>query len=153
MLRGFFHVTILLMNVYRTRLRRSQINRILGGVCGGMGATLGISAWWVRAAFAALSLTMFSFALLLYLLLWVIMPAQRIADLPPLVRPGEAPIPHQPRPEGVLILGGLAILVGIIVLAKQTGVLDATGGGDLLSPAMMALVGVVVLVKHLRGIA
>lgn len=141
------------MKPYRSRLRRSQLDRVLGGVCGGIGATLGISGWWVRGAFAALSLTLFSFSGLLYVLLWVLLPVQRIADLPPLSRPGEAAIPHYPRPEGILTLGALAIVVGAIILAKGTGVLDAAGGGDLLAPVTLLLVGIVTLYKHLRGIA
>ncbi len=130
-----------------------MIDRVFGGVCGGMGECLGVSGWWVRGAFAALALTSLSFAILLYLLLWVALPVQRLNDLPPLLRPGEARPPRYVRPESILTLGALAIIVGIIVLADQTGVLKASGGGDLLAPGMLLLIGLMILLKHLRGVA
>ncbi len=134
------------------RLRRSLLDRILGGVCGGIGSHLGISGWWVRLAFVALLLTTGSFGLLLYVLLWLIMPAQGLADLPPLLRPDEAGPLIYARPEGMLLLGALVIIVGTTVLAKETGVLQGIGG-DLLAPVTLLLIGVVVLFKHLRGAA
>jgi hypothetical protein len=33
------------------------------------------------------------------------------------------------------------------------GILHASGRGDWLAPAMLLLIGVVVLIKHLRGVA
>jgi phage shock protein PspC (stress-responsive transcriptional regulator) len=128
-------------------------DRVLGGVCGGIGNCLGISGWWVRLTFIALALITFSFGILLYFLLWTSIPPQKLSDLPPLVRPGEPSPACYTRPESVLTLGALSIIVGVIVLADQTGVLHAAGGGDLLAPGMLFLIGFVVLLKHLRGVA
>lgn len=139
--------------MYRIRLQRSLIDRMAGGVCGGMGECLNISAWWVRGAFLALALTSFGFAVLLYGLLWVSIPSQRLSDLPPLRRPGEAAPPRYTRPEAILTIGGLAILVGVVILAQTTGVLQSARGGDLLLPIMLLLIGVVILFKQLRGAA
>jgi phage shock protein C len=134
------------------RLTRNMLDQVLGGVCGGIGSYLGMSGWWVRAAFIALALTTFNFAMLLYILLWLILPSQSLADLPPLLRPGEPRTPRYARPETVLALGGTTIAVGIIVLAQGTGVLQSARG-DLLAPVMLLLIGVVLLLKHLRGAA
>lgn len=139
------------MTVFRVRLRRSALDRVFGGVCGGIGACLGVSGWWIRGAFAALALTSFLFAALLYVLLWVSIPGQRIPDLPPLIRPGEPEVPRYPRPEAILIVGGLAILIGIVVLAEQTGVFFASR--ELIPPVMLLIIGLIVLLKHLRGVA
>ena len=87
------------------RLTRNMLDRVLGGVCGGIGSYLSLSSWWVRAAFIALALTSFNFPVLLYILMWLVMPGQSLADLPPLLRPGEPRTPRYARPETVLALG------------------------------------------------
>jgi len=139
------------MRVYRIRFRRSAQDRVFGGVCGGAGACLGISSWWIRAVFAILLLTDYSFALLLYALLWLNVPPQRMVDLPPIARPDE-PMPRlYSSPEGVLTLGSLAIAIGVVVLAETSGVLRLSGGGDLLAPLMLALIGLSLLLKALRN--
>lgn len=56
------------------RLRRSTTDRWLGGVCGGLGAASGIKAWIWRLLFALL-LVFGGTGLLLYLLLWIFVPA------------------------------------------------------------------------------
>jgi phage shock protein PspC (stress-responsive transcriptional regulator) len=138
------------MRVHRVRFRRSAQDRVFGGVCGGAGACLGISSWWVRVVFAVLLLTDYAFALLLYALLWLSVPPQRMVDLPPIARPGE-PMPRlYSSAEGVLTLGGLAIAVGVVVLAETSGVLRLSGG-DLLAPLMLALIGLSLLLKALRN--
>jgi phage shock protein C len=134
------------------RLTRNMLDRVLGGVCGGIGSYLGMSSWWIRAAFIALALTTSSFAVLLYVLLWLVIPGQGLSDLPPLLRPGEPRTPRYARPETMLALGGATIAIGILVLAQAMGVLQGTRG-DMLAPVMLALIGLVLLVKHLRGLA
>jgi phage shock protein C len=132
-------------------LTRSALDRVLGGVCGGIGSYLGVSGWWVRGAFIALALTTFGFSVLFYGLLWAIIPGQSISEVPPILRPGEAPPPRFARPETTLILGTVAILVGIVVLA-QGGMLQGVRS-DLLAPITLLLIGFVVLLKHVRGTA
>ncbi len=54
--------------------RRSRSDRVLGGVCGGMGRATGVESWVWRLLFAVL----FIFAgagLLVYLLLWIFVPS------------------------------------------------------------------------------
>lgn len=141
------------MTAYRARLRRSVLNRVLGGVCGGIGDCLGVSGWWVRALFFALALTNVGFAILLYALLWAAIPRQRLRDLPPLVRPGDPPVRRYTHPESALIVGALSVLVGAVILIQQTGVLQAAGGSDVFLPLMLLLLALVMLLKHLRGVA
>lgn len=137
--------------MYRVRFRRSAQDRVLGGVCGGAGACLAISGWWLRLVFGILLLTDFAFAILLYVLLWLNVPPQRMVDLPPITRPNEPAPRLYSSPEGVLTLGSLAIAVGVVVLAETSGVLRLSGGGDLLAPLMLALIGLTLLVKALRN--
>jgi phage shock protein PspC (stress-responsive transcriptional regulator) len=56
-------------------LRRSRHNRILAGVCGGLGEFFGISASWFRLAFLIALIPGGVPGVLAYLLLWLIMPS------------------------------------------------------------------------------
>ena len=56
------------------RLSRSRSDRMLGGVCGGLGKYLGIDSNIVRFFFILFTLTG-GFGVLLYLALWLIIPA------------------------------------------------------------------------------
>jgi phage shock protein C len=62
------------------RLFRDPDDRILGGVCGGVGAYLGIDPLWMRLAMAILFFG-FGTGFLVYFLLWIIIPeAKTTAD-------------------------------------------------------------------------
>lgn len=55
--------------------RRSTTNRVLTGVCGGIGEFLGVDANIVRLAFAVFTLLGGS-GVLLYIIAWLVMPEQ-----------------------------------------------------------------------------
>jgi phage shock protein C len=55
-------------------LRRSRRNRIIAGVCGGLGEFFGISATWFRLAFLLALLPGGIPGFLLYLIMWIIVP-------------------------------------------------------------------------------
>lgn len=57
------------------RLTRSRTDRVLGGVCGGLGAYLSIDPLLVRIFFVLLVLGN-GVGLLLYILLWILVPAE-----------------------------------------------------------------------------
>jgi phage shock protein PspC (stress-responsive transcriptional regulator) len=57
------------------RLRLSDEDRWIGGVCGGIGALTGVDAWVWRLVFV-LGLLLGGFTLLLYVLLWILVPRQ-----------------------------------------------------------------------------
>jgi phage shock protein C len=56
-------------------LRRSRLDRWLGGVCGGLARTYGLESWVWRLIFVLFVLT-FGFGVLIYLLLWVFVPEE-----------------------------------------------------------------------------
>ncbi len=58
-------------------LRRSSHNRMLAGVCGGLGEFFGISATWFRLAFLIALIPGGVPGLGLYVLLWLIIPSAR----------------------------------------------------------------------------
>jgi|SRR5579862_3614495 len=57
------------------RLARSRTDRMIGGVCGGLGKHTNLPAWTWRLLFCLISLY-FGAGLLLYLLLWIFLPLE-----------------------------------------------------------------------------
>lgn len=60
----------------RNALRRSRSNRIFLGVCGGLGQFFGISPFWFRLVFLFFLLPGGAPGLLLYLILFLVIPAE-----------------------------------------------------------------------------
>jgi phage shock protein C len=61
------------------RLYRSRTNKVLGGVCGGLGRYLGVDPVIVRIIFILLSLG-HSIGVVLYILMWILMPEEGAAE-------------------------------------------------------------------------
>jgi phage shock protein C len=55
-------------------LRRSHSNRIFAGVCGGLGEFFGIKPFWFRLAFLIALIPGGVPGILVYLILWLVMP-------------------------------------------------------------------------------
>lgn len=58
------------------KLFRSTKNKLIAGVCGGIGEYLGIDPTIIRILWIALTL-LYGFGILLYLIMWVIVPKQK----------------------------------------------------------------------------
>jgi phage shock protein PspC (stress-responsive transcriptional regulator) len=67
------------------RLSLSATDRVIGGVCGGLGAHTGLPSWAWRVIFCV-STFYFGIGLLFYLLLWIFIPSG--AQPPPPPNPG-----------------------------------------------------------------
>ena len=67
-------------------LRRSRTDRILGGVCGGLAHYFGVDTLLMRLLFVVFAITAGA-GLLLYVLLWVVMPLEDPAQGPAGGRP------------------------------------------------------------------
>lgn len=57
-------------------LRRSRSNRMIAGVCGGLGEFFGISAFWFRLAMVIAFIPGGIPGVLIYLLLWIVVPSE-----------------------------------------------------------------------------
>ncbi len=57
-------------------LRRSRQDRVVAGVCGGLGEFFGLSPLWFRIAFLISLIPGGVPGLLLYLIMWVIIPSE-----------------------------------------------------------------------------
>lgn len=60
----------------RGPLRRSRRNRVFLGVCGGLADFFGVNAFWIRLAFLIALIPGGVPGLLLYLILWLIIPLE-----------------------------------------------------------------------------
>jgi phage shock protein C len=72
------------MNDIHDRLRRQGLvrpssDRVLAGVCAGLGQRFGIDPWPARAPFVLLLLVVPGSQLLIYPLLWILMPSEETA--------------------------------------------------------------------------
>jgi len=64
------------MTTQRQPLRRSKRNRVIAGVCGGLAEFFGISSFWFRLAFIIALLPGGIPGILIYLLMWMIVPSE-----------------------------------------------------------------------------
>jgi phage shock protein C len=64
------------MTNLRSSLRRSRRNRIIAGVCGGLAEFFGISSFWFRLAFLIALIPGGVPGILIYLLMWIIVPSE-----------------------------------------------------------------------------
>jgi phage shock protein C len=64
-------------------LVRPQSGRVLGGVCAGLGQRFGIAPWTARLLFVLLLMVVPGSQILLYPVLWLLMPSEDQARLTP----------------------------------------------------------------------
>jgi phage shock protein C len=63
-------------NTDRKPLRRSRGDRVIAGVCGGLGDFFGINSNWFRAGFLLALIPGGLPGLIIYIILWLIIPNQ-----------------------------------------------------------------------------
>ena len=85
------------------RLYRSRTDRILGGVCGGLGEYLGVDSNLIRIVWILLSFV-YGVAIIIYIIAWILLPEKPEIE----VEPQSAP----PQPTNWTLIVGL-ILVGL----------------------------------------
>jgi phage shock protein PspC (stress-responsive transcriptional regulator) len=108
----------------RPQLRRSRSDKVIGGVGGGLAEYSGIDALLWRVGFVALALAGGT-GVFVYLLLWLLMPADPTAGTvhatsPAAVR-GPKPPPGPRSPVPGITLAALLIVLGLLALATNAG--------------------------------
>jgi VIT1/CCC1 family predicted Fe2+/Mn2+ transporter/phage shock protein PspC (stress-responsive transcriptional regulator) len=98
-------------------VRRSRSDRVLAGVCSGLGRYLGIDPVLLRVAFIILSLAN-GLGLIAYVVAWVAIPEEG-PDQP------AGPGPEPRRETGRLVLGGSLVVLGLVQRAEAGGHYDA----------------------------
>jgi phage shock protein PspC (stress-responsive transcriptional regulator) len=116
----------------RPQLRRSRSDKILGGVSGGLAEYSGIDALLWRVGFVALALAGGA-GVVVYLLLWLLMPAGPPAygpyayGTPAERQPKAPPGPRSPVPG--LTIAALLIVVGVLALITRFSAWDVPPRG------------------------
>lgn len=145
-------------------LRRGRANRILGGVCAGLARYFDTDPLLIRLIFIVITLAQGA-GILLYLLLWILVPEEGVEDPPgggQAIRAGLEGVQHdvtrvaeqvrtggpQAHRQGAW-LGALLVGVGAYLLAINLGLFwwwDWKFGG----PLLLMLAGLLLLVRRLR---
>ena len=118
---------------------RSFTDRVFGGVCGGLGASLRINSWLLRIAFVLLSVLSTGLVAILYVMLWWVMPQQS------LVTPGRG------RFLRALFVLALIVVTGAAWVGRDMGWLHTPTGQDLLLPGVLLVTSAVFLLRQVRG--
>ena len=119
-------------------VRRSRSERVIAGVCGGLGRHLGIDPVLLRVAFIILALAN-GLGLIAYVVAWVAIPEEG-ADQP------AAPAPEPRRETGRMVLGGSLVVLGLVLLLDRL----APDLDELFWPVAVVAVGVAVMLVGLR---
>ena len=150
----------------KTYLYRSESNRMLGGVCGGLGDYLALDPVFIRLFFVLLFFGHGS-GMFLYLILWIIMPnesnvqagksfeenikestenfSERIHTIGQEL--GEAM--RSPNPQAGMIVGIALIIFGSILFVETLGIYSLRWiSFDVLWPLLLIIGGVVILQRR-----
>lgn len=137
----------------KTRVYRSRTDRMLGGVCGGLGDYLGIDPTFIRLFFFII-LFGGSVGFWLYLMLWILVPEEGTAapgDFGDRVRTmgnDFTTAVSQPHPKSGLIIGGGLILLGFFWLIEQLNITWLWWWDfDVLWPVLLIVAGGVLLIR------
>jgi len=151
----------------KTKLYRSSTNRMLAGVCGGLGAYLDIDPVFVRLFFVLLTLGGGG-GVLIYLLLWILIPCGEQGEVASAatIRSGAEEIAQRARslgsdihasvqdgnPQAAFIVGAALVVLGVVFLVQNLHIvwlrwLDF----GMLWPLLLIVAGVALLRRRARG--
>ncbi len=150
----------------KTKLVRSSTDRMVSGVCGGLAAYLGLEAIWVRLFFVLISLAN-GVGLLVYVILWIIMPevgreeatpGQTIESNVQEVATKAQEFAHNvgqavqsgPNRQAGILVGAALIVLGVVFLLDTFHILAWFRFGQLW-PLILILGGLALLVNRVRG--
>ena len=119
-------------------VRRSRGDRVIAGVCAGLGRYLGIDPVLLRVAFIILALAN-GLGLIAYVVAWVAIPEEG-TDQP------AAPPPEPRRETGRMVLGGSLVVLGLVLLLDRL----APNLDELFWPVAVVAVGVAIILMGLR---
>jgi phage shock protein PspC (stress-responsive transcriptional regulator) len=127
----------------RAQLRRSRTDKVLGGVSGGLAEYSGIDALLWRVGFVALALAGGT-GVIVYLLLWLLMPAEPVGSVPGATVARRERPPAGPRsPIARITMASLLVVVGLLALADRFTPLDPAAPAYLGSALLVVGLGLV----------
>ena len=152
----------------KKRLYRSESNRKIAGVCGGLGDYLNIDPILVRVFFVLLALAGSGIGLMVYILLWITVPSENFppaTNLQDTVQNGSEEIAEktreigdefrrivrEPNPKTSLFIGIALAFLGIVYLVQNSHIpwIDWFNFHNIL-PLLLIIGGLALLIKYLR---
>ena len=142
---------------------------MIGGVCGGLGQYLGIDSTFVRLFFVLLAFAGNGIGVLIYLLLWIILPAEgrpRATSFEENVRMGSEEVADRarhigddlrnmvqdPHPQAALIIGAALIILGVVYLIDNLQLPWLQWlRFDIIWPLLLVLGGIALILRRGRG--
>ena len=143
----------------QARLARSESDKMIAGVCGGIATYLGVDSVFVRLAFVVLAIAS-GVGFLLYLILWIVMPSEENLGQPSskIVQDNFEQFGNdmtsgfkqvRQHPQGPVVAAGLLILIGFYLLFNNFGWLGWLSGGVFWSLVLIVL-GIYLLTRRGR---
>jgi phage shock protein C len=150
------------------RLYRSRTDKMLGGVCGGLGRYLGIDSTLLRLFFVLLALGR-GVGVFVYLAMWLILPREGQAEgasIEEAVRASADEIAGRarafgdevreatrtPHPQAGALIGAVLVVLGVVFLLQALHIAWLWWLSlEVLWPLLMILAGAFVLLRHVRG--
>lgn len=117
---------------------RSFTDRVLSGVCGGLGAALRLNPWWLRGLFVLLTVISQGAFAIPYILLWWIVPQESL-------------VARRGRGMAVILVLALLILTAAAWAARDQGLLLSPTGDDLFWTGALLLLSAVFFLRQLGG--
>jgi phage shock protein C len=119
-------------------LRRSRTDKVLFGVCGGLGRQFGVDPVLLRIAFVVLTLAN-GVGILLYIIAAIVIPEER---------PGEPMVAVRPSDPGLgrMIVGGALVALGGLLLVDRFVPI----AGQVFLPLIVVVIGLAVLLKGVQ---
>jgi signal transduction histidine kinase len=128
--------------------QRSERDRVVAGICGGLAAALGVDATLVRLVFAVLALAGGA-GILLYFALWVWTGGRHPVIAVLILALATMGLLQALGVPWSVVLGAGLLVAGLVLLARRGATLRP-GGGSLFIPGIaLAMAGAVVLLDHL----
>lgn len=117
---------------------RSFTDRMLGGVCGGLGRSPVLTPWVLRVLFIVFSIVSLGAGVLLYVALWWIIPQEVLTV-------------QRRRANPFVALLAVAVIVVVVAawIGQQTGQLTTENGTSLYWPVLLATISAVYLLRQI----
>ena len=144
------------------RLYRSKTDRVLGGVCGGIGEYFNTDPTLIRLLWVVFTLA-WGAGILAYIIAWVIVPEKPV-EAPPAAQPPTAPptppAPPLPTAKVGVVLGVIIVVLGVILFLFTLEIIPWNFWWTWLSwrrvvglfwPLLFILVGVLLIAIGIKG--